>query len=69
LESGIEKLSHRIYTQGKKFKYKLFDYFDFAHPQDLAALAVNMLSSKENSHMRKKIWTKEAFTLSHPSFP
>jgi hypothetical protein len=53
LKSGIEKFTHRIYTHGKIFKLLFFDYFDFAHPQHLAALAVNMLSSRENSHKRK----------------
>ncbi len=53
LKSGIERFTHRIYTQGKILKLKLFGSFDFTHPQHLASLAVNMLSSKENSRKRK----------------
>jgi hypothetical protein len=50
---------HTGFTHKENFQNKkLFDYFDFVHPQHLAILPVNILSSKENSHKRKNDFDK-----------
>jgi hypothetical protein len=67
LKSGVEKFTHRIYTQGKS-KKKLIILISRTS-STLPHWLSTCCHPRKIATSKRMIWKKEAFALSHPYFP